>query len=179
MSDTNQQIIPMLSYEDGVAAIDWLCKAFGFTEKTRWLDDNGRLTHGEIEIANNIIMLASPTPNYQSPNHHRINCEAAAKWYRVPYIINDVMVCVDDVEKHFKTAKENGAIERTRAESKRRVPMFDATYPPRSLSTSMTLQADAQNRIDATMFLPTPNRATAPSSAKTAVANSGCVTTAS
>ena len=110
MSDTNQQIIPMLSYEDGVAAIDWLCKAFGFTEKTRWLDDNGRLTHGEIEIANSIIMLASPTPNYQSPNHHRINCEAAAKWYRVPYIINGVMVYVDDVEKHFKTAKENGAI---------------------------------------------------------------------
>jgi len=72
----------MLSYEDGVAAVDRLCKAFGFTEKTRWLDDTGRLTHGEIEIANNIIMLASPTPNYQSLNHHRINCEAAAKWYR-------------------------------------------------------------------------------------------------
>jgi len=35
MSGNNQQIIPMLAYEDGVAAMDWLCKAFGFSEKKR------------------------------------------------------------------------------------------------------------------------------------------------
>lgn len=109
MSDTNHQIIPMLAYEDGVAAMDWLCKVFGFTEKTRWLDDTGRLSHGEITFGDGIIMLASPTPDYQSPKHHRQHCEDAAKWYRVPYIINGVMVCVDDVEKHFQKAKENGA----------------------------------------------------------------------
>jgi len=32
MSDTTIQIIPMLAYEDGIAAMDWLCKAFGFLE---------------------------------------------------------------------------------------------------------------------------------------------------
>jgi uncharacterized glyoxalase superfamily protein PhnB len=25
-------IIPMIAYEDGVKAIEWLCMAFGFTE---------------------------------------------------------------------------------------------------------------------------------------------------
>jgi len=100
----------MLAYEDGVTAMDWLCKVFGFTERTRWLDDAGRLTHGEIMLGDEIIMLASPTPDYQSPIHHRQHCEAAAKWYRVPYIINGILVAVDDVEKHFQKAKEHGAV---------------------------------------------------------------------
>ena len=30
-----QQIVPMLAYEDGPAALDWLTKAFGFREVTR------------------------------------------------------------------------------------------------------------------------------------------------
>ena len=98
----------MLAYEDGSAAMDWLCKVFGFTEKTRWLDDNGRLTHGEITLGNNIIMLATPTPDYQSPKYLRQVCETAAKWYCSPYIINGLLVYVDDVEKHFQKAKKNG-----------------------------------------------------------------------
>jgi uncharacterized glyoxalase superfamily protein PhnB len=110
MSDTNQQIVPMISYEDGVAAMEWLCRVFGFTEKALWLDDMGRLSHGEIEWNDNIIMLASPTPGYQSPKHHRETCKAAAQWYSVPYIINGLMVYVDDVEKHFQHSKENNAV---------------------------------------------------------------------
>ncbi len=105
----DQQIIPMLSYENGVEAMNWLCKVFGFTEKTKWLDDNGRLSHGEITMGENMIMLAEPTPDYQSPKHHRETCKVAAKWYGVPYIINGVLVYVDDIEGHFKNAKAGGA----------------------------------------------------------------------
>jgi PhnB protein len=105
----DQRIIPMLAYENGVEAMNWLCKVFGFNEKTKWLDDNGRLSHGEITIGENMIMLAEPTPDYQSPKHHRKKCKAASKWYEVSYIINGVLVYVDDVENHFKTAKAGGA----------------------------------------------------------------------
>src|ERR1700712_1289502 len=105
----DQQIIPMLAYEDGVAAMQWLCDAFGFTEVTRWLSDDGRLSHGEIAMGDHIIMLAEPSPDYQSPKHHRNVCQAAAKWSEVPYIINGVLVYVDDVEQHFQNAKANGA----------------------------------------------------------------------
>src|SRR5258706_9786104 len=101
MSNTTQQVIPMLAYEDGIAAIEWLCRVFGFTEKEKWKDDAGRLTHGEIVMGDGIVMLASPTPDYQSPKHHRQVCEQAAKWYNVPYIINGVLVYVDDVRTHF------------------------------------------------------------------------------
>jgi PhnB protein len=99
----------MLAYEDGVAAMDWLCSVFGFIEKTRWLDDAGRLSHGEIAMGEHLVMLAEPTPDYQSPKHHRAGCEAAGKWYSVPYIINGVLVYVDDIESHFETAKAGGA----------------------------------------------------------------------
>jgi hypothetical protein len=35
MSTNYPTVIPMLAYEDGAAALDWLAKAFGFRERTR------------------------------------------------------------------------------------------------------------------------------------------------
>ena len=109
MSNQDPQIIPMLSYEDGIAAIGWLCKVFGFSERTRMLDDNGKLTHGEITLGDGVVMLASPTPYYQSPKHHREVCEATARYYSVPYIINGLLVYVDDVKSHYQKSREHGA----------------------------------------------------------------------
>ena len=102
-------IIPMISYEDGVKALEWLCTAFGFTEQTRWLDDAGRLTHGEISLGEGLIMLATPSPDYQSPKHHREACAAAAKWSTVPYVVDGVLVYVPDIEAHYNTAVAAGA----------------------------------------------------------------------
>ena len=109
MEHSKQQIIPMLAYEDGIAAMEWLCKVFGFSEKTKMVDENGKLAHGELILGNGIIMLASPTPDYQSPKHHREVCEITAKFYKVPYILNGVLVYVEDVRKHFQISKSNGA----------------------------------------------------------------------
>ncbi|HEX3767845.1 MAG TPA: hypothetical protein VHT72_05675, partial [Puia sp.] len=81
-------IVPMLTYENGIAAMDWLCRVFGFMEKTRWLDSEGKLTHGEITMNEGIIMLANGNLDYESPMRHRQNCTRAAKWYSVPYVIN-------------------------------------------------------------------------------------------
>ncbi len=105
-----QKIIPMLAYENGVAAIEWLNKAFGFIEnkEVRFMEDN-RLTHAELSLGNNIIMLATPSEDYESINKHRKHCEQMNKWLSVPYIINGLLVYVDDVEAHYKKAKANGA----------------------------------------------------------------------
>ena len=81
-------IIPMISYEDGLAALDWLAKAFGFRERTRMTAPDGRLSHGEMEAGDGLIMLASPTPDYESPRHHREVCERARAWSMVPWIID-------------------------------------------------------------------------------------------
>ena len=105
-----QEIIPMLSYENGIAAIEWLSKAFGFLEnrEVRFMEDE-RLTHAELQLNENIIMLATPTADYESINKQREHYAQMNKWLSAPYIVNGLLVYVDDVEMHFKTAKDNGA----------------------------------------------------------------------
>jgi uncharacterized glyoxalase superfamily protein PhnB len=102
-------VVPMIAYEDGNAAMDWLIEAFGFVEADRRISPDGRLTHGELEAGDGRIMLATPTPDYQGPKHHRETCEAARKWSRVPYIIDGVLVQVDDVAAHCERARAAGA----------------------------------------------------------------------
>src|SRR6266508_1884301 len=103
------QIVPMLAYEDGPAALDWLARAFGFRERMRMLDDDGRLGHGELELDGGVVMLATPTPDYQSPKHHAEVCEHARRWSSVPYIIDGVLVEVGDLDAHFERARAAGA----------------------------------------------------------------------
>lgn len=73
-------VIPMIAYENGTAALDWLADAFGFRELTRMTGPDGTLAHGEMEAGGGVIMLATPTPDYESPKHHREACAQARKW---------------------------------------------------------------------------------------------------
>ncbi len=100
----------MIAYEDGAAALDWLGRAFGFRERMRLTDDSGRLTHGEMEAGNGLVMLATPSPHYEDPAHHRQGCEAAAAWSEVPYIVDGVLVHVPDVASHRRQARDCGAV---------------------------------------------------------------------
>ena len=109
MSDGYPAVIPMLAYEDGPAAMRWLAEAFGFRERTRMLDRDGRLSHGEMEAGKGLIMLATPSPHYHGPKRHREESEDARKWSEVPYIIDGVLVYVDDVAAHFERARAAGA----------------------------------------------------------------------
>ena len=105
----NQQaVVPMLAYEDGPAALDWLARAFGFVERARMLD-GGRLSHGEMDTGGGLIMLATPSPHYQGPRRHRESCEAARRWSEVPWVVDGVLVYVDDVDAHFQRARAAGA----------------------------------------------------------------------
>ncbi len=102
-------VIPMLAYEDGVAALEWLSRAFGFRERARSLGPAGELAHGELETGDGLIMLATPTPAYESPRHHRQTCERAERWAQVPWVIDGVLVYVEDVDAHYAQAKGAGA----------------------------------------------------------------------
>lgn len=109
MSTENQTVIPMISYEDGIAALEWLAKAFGFREVARICDPNGRLMHGELAVGDGLVMLASPSPDYEGPKRHREGCERARRWSSVPWIIDGVLVQVDDLDAHLERAKASGA----------------------------------------------------------------------
>jgi PhnB protein len=104
-----QDVVPMLDYEDGPAAMDWLAEAFGFHEVSRLIGEDGRLAHGEMMAGNGLIMLATATPAYESPKHHREHCERARAWSAVPWVIDGVLVYVDHVNEHFERAKQAGA----------------------------------------------------------------------
>ncbi len=103
------QIIPMLAYEDGAAAVEWLTSVFGFRERLRYTEPGGTVSHAELELGDGLVMLATPTPEYQSPRRHREACELARRWSAVPYVIDGVLVYVDDVDEHYARAKAGGA----------------------------------------------------------------------
>jgi uncharacterized glyoxalase superfamily protein PhnB len=99
----------MIAYEDGALALDWLAAAFGFHERTRMTGKDGRISHAEMEAGDGLIMLASPTPDYEGPRRHRVGCAPARKWSSVPWVIDGVLVYVEDVVAHHERAKKLGA----------------------------------------------------------------------
>jgi uncharacterized glyoxalase superfamily protein PhnB len=110
MDDLLPDVVPMISYRDGIAAMEWLAEAFGFQAREQWLDDDGVLTHGEMAAGNGTIMLATPSPHYEGPRQHRLHCRSAAAWSSVPWIVDGVLVYVPDVQEHRKRAKAAGAV---------------------------------------------------------------------
>jgi uncharacterized glyoxalase superfamily protein PhnB len=104
-----QPVTPFIAYQDGAAAMDWLADTFGFVERTRWLNDDGTLAHGELVAGGGLIMLAGGIPGYEGPRRHREHCAAAAKWSEVSWVVDGVMVRVPDVDAHHARAARAGA----------------------------------------------------------------------
>ena len=105
-----QAVVPMIAYQDGPAAMDWLARAFGFVERTRWLTDDGRLSHGEMLAGAGLVMMATPDPAYESPRTHRAGCDRADRWLRTTNIVDGVLVYVGDVDAHHARAEAAGAV---------------------------------------------------------------------
>ena len=106
----SQRIFPMIAYEDPGAAIDWLTEAFGFRERgERHLMEDGRIGHAELELGGHVVMLATPSREYQSPKVHRETCEAAARWLDNPWVVDGLLVLVDDLDTHHAEAVAAGA----------------------------------------------------------------------
>jgi uncharacterized glyoxalase superfamily protein PhnB len=91
-----QTVYPYLLYEDAAAMIDWLVRAFGFTEKLRYAGDDGVVNHAELAIGEGSIMLGAPGGSYRSPRSS--GCAPA-----------QVQVYVDDVDAHYERAQAAGA----------------------------------------------------------------------
>ena len=105
-----QRIVPMIAYEDTAAAIDWLTGAFGFTEHgRRYVMDDGTIGHAELELDGETVMLATPSADYESPKRHRETCDAARRWLDNPWVVDGVLVLVDDLEAHHAAAIAAGA----------------------------------------------------------------------
>jgi uncharacterized glyoxalase superfamily protein PhnB/drug/metabolite transporter (DMT)-like permease len=90
------RITPYLLYEDCEAALEFLAKAFGFTEDMRVPGPEGKVTHAEMRLKDGVIMMGRPGDDYQNPSRTgRVNAS--------------IYVYVDDVDEHFEQAKGAGA----------------------------------------------------------------------
>jgi uncharacterized glyoxalase superfamily protein PhnB len=101
-------VVPFLGYEDCGAAADWLTRAFGFDEVER-IEERGAITHVTLRAGDGLVFLAHPGDHYVNPLHLRERCDAAARMYEVPWIVDGVWVAVDDVDARFERAREAGA----------------------------------------------------------------------
>ena len=57
--DTRTTIVPGLRYRDAPAAIEWLCRVFGFEKHLVVPGDNDTIAHAQLSFGNGMIMLGS------------------------------------------------------------------------------------------------------------------------
>lgn len=91
------RITPYLHYENVAGALDWLSKAFGFTERLRMPGPGGKITHAEVELEDGVVMMGMPNEQYESPNK------------RGGQPTSSLYIYLDDVDAHFERAKGAGA----------------------------------------------------------------------
>jgi uncharacterized glyoxalase superfamily protein PhnB len=65
---SDPQVVPYLLYEDAGAAMNWLIRVFGFTERVRDRQSDGTVRHGELLLDNGgVIMLGSAGAGFRGP----------------------------------------------------------------------------------------------------------------
>ncbi len=94
-------IIPALRYRDAAAAIDWLCRAFGFERHLVVPGEDGAIVHAQLTFGNGMIMLGSG----QGGDFDKliVSPSEAGGITQSPYII------VPEVDVHYARAKAAGA----------------------------------------------------------------------
>ncbi|HXN25069.1 MAG TPA: VOC family protein [Candidatus Dormibacteraeota bacterium] len=87
-------VVPVLVYEDVAKAIDWLCGAFGFSERLRAARPDGRVAHAQLSVSEGAVMLGAPGAEFKPPRSDEVN--------------QYVLVHVEDVDGHCEQAKRFG-----------------------------------------------------------------------
>jgi uncharacterized glyoxalase superfamily protein PhnB len=95
-------IIPSMMYQDAPAAIEWLCKAFGFEKKLVVPGEAGKIAHSELTFGNGMVMIGSASG------------EGYGKFIKPPNKIGGAVtqsacVLVADADAHYARAKAAGA----------------------------------------------------------------------
>jgi len=94
-------VIPALQYRDARAAIDFLCKAFGFEKNAVYEEPDGSIAHAQLTLGNGMVMLGSVKDSEYSKLLVR-PADAGG-------VTMSVYVVVDDADAHFARAKAAGA----------------------------------------------------------------------
>lgn len=103
ISTMNSSIMPALRYRNAPAAIDWLCKVFGFARHAVYAGPDNSIGHAELTLGGGMIMLGSHKNDaygrgFKSPE------EAGGFETRSAYIV------VPDADAIYARAKDAGGV---------------------------------------------------------------------
>jgi uncharacterized glyoxalase superfamily protein PhnB len=107
-NNSRYSIIPALRYRDCVAAIDWLCRAFGFEKHAVYPNPDGSIAHAQLTFGGGMLMLGSirkasdagddPQTRIVQPD------EIGMRETQTPYLY------VSDCDAVYASAKAAGAV---------------------------------------------------------------------
>ena len=96
---TPSDIYPSLTYENAPEAIEWLCRAFGFTKRLVVPGPDNRVEHSELSLGTGVVMVSSP-----KPDDRRVSPKALSG--AAPHAMT---AFVADPDAHYKVAIAAGA----------------------------------------------------------------------
>ncbi len=91
------KIIPAMRYKDAKAAIDWLCKTFGFKRHLIVEGENDSIEHAQLVLGDCMIMLSS------------MNNNEYGKYFKTPESIDGIntqapYIVIDQINEHYEKA---------------------------------------------------------------------------
>lgn len=98
----SSQVIPCLRYRDAPAAIEWLCRAFGFEKHLVVPGPEGTIAHAQLRYGKGMIMVGS----MRDDEFGRLMIHPDATGGRET---QSAYVIVDDCDAHYARAMEHGA----------------------------------------------------------------------
>jgi uncharacterized glyoxalase superfamily protein PhnB len=110
MKDTPKgwpRISPSVFYDDAAAAIDWLCRAFGFEVRLKVEGDKGRIEHSELVFGDGLVMVGSISTEPQPKRPFRVKFKSPTSLDGAN--TQSLMIFVDDADAHCARARAAGA----------------------------------------------------------------------
>ena len=102
--NTKATIIPVLRYRDAPAAIEWLCRVFGFEKHLVVPHPDGSVAHAKLVFGTGMIMLASVArPETEFGRLMKQPDEVRGDQTQTSYVV------VTDVDAVYAHAKAGGA----------------------------------------------------------------------
>lgn len=101
VTNSTSTIMPAMRYRDANAAIEWLCKVFGFEKHAVYPGPNGTVGHAELTLGGGMIMLGSEKD------------DAYGRGFKSPGDVGDVetrsvYIVVADADEVYATVKAAG-----------------------------------------------------------------------
>ena len=111
-------VIPYLAYADAPAAIEFLCKAFGFVERFRYPMPKGKIGHAELALGDASLFLASEweAANLVSPS-------------KLPGVHAQILCTDEDVDAHPARARAAGATNASEPKDEHGMRRYRAVDP--------------------------------------------------